>query len=123
MNNNETLDMSKRLIAAMQMGILIYNQDGHRWIECVGEPYLPYDRDVNAFIAILEEAGICINNKIYGSHREALFVIDEALQKAGSSTLLERFHEGYDGMKDEAFGEPNPKHNRISNATCLGGIF
>lgn len=115
MTHIETLDMVRRLVSAMQMGILIQDRDGHRWIE------LHNDGD-NPFEGILKKAKVCVNNKIYGSYGEALFVIDDALRESGSPTLLGRYYQRYSGAEDDVFGEPNPSHGRVYEGSG-GGVF
>lgn len=67
----------RRLIVLGGLGVYIVPADGHYWIEC-GE-----DIGRRSAHEILEEAGITVNNKIYGGYIEAIETMREALQMAG----------------------------------------
>jgi hypothetical protein len=92
-------DDTKRLLMAMQWGILIQNANGHRWIEadqidlgdgkwdtrgldcCPG----PLDR-------LLREKGFePVRSKCYGDFRAALATIDAALAELGEPSLLMQY--------------------------------
>jgi len=69
-------DLTKRMLAAMNLGVYLKPADGHIWIHA--------DYDLEYGLAeILKSKKITINNKIYGGVLEALNVIDLALEKAG----------------------------------------
>ena len=129
--HNEALDMIRRLVAAMQMGVHIECQDGHRWIELTKGERHPFDADENPLMEILKDAGVSLNNKIYGSHRHALKVIDDALLMANAPTLLERYYQRYrdkdkgsEALDDEVFGEPFEDHHRLDGSTPgKGGVY
>lgn len=76
-------DLAKRLLALGQIGCHIRGADGHFWIEC-GAP----DRETSYLAWKLKEAGILLNNKIYGGVLEALDTIDAALVAAGDFESL-----------------------------------
>ena len=72
----------KMLMCANRLGIYIIDADGHRWI--VSEPSDNFDYD-----EVLVDAGISVNNKIYGGFTDALLVIDESLRLAMGKSLLD----------------------------------
>lgn len=71
--------LAKRLMAAMQIGIRIEQDSGHRYI--FEEP------DADNSCDLVES----ISCKQYGSYSSCLDVIDEELARRGEKTLLERF--------------------------------
>lgn len=94
MNSNLT-NLEKRLIAAMDYGIRIKSKDGHRWIECSDVDLYNFD----SFDAFLQEHGILLNNKIYGTYEDALDLIDKCFVMGGHKTLLESFWQDDDDVK------------------------
>ena len=74
--------MFKQLFVLNDSGIYLTIDSGHTWIE---------NTDESSANRHLMEAGISVNNKIYGGIAQALDVMDEALQRAGCSSLVEVF--------------------------------
>lgn len=68
--------MTHRLLALMQYGINITHSDGHRWIEF---DYTCCTDDADRLHKKLDETGLTINTKVYGSYDEALDRIDNLL--------------------------------------------
>lgn len=80
----------RRLLSAMQLGILIHAADGHRWI--VTTAYTAHDQpDLNQ--QLLDAGFETIRTKCYGAIDAALDTIDEALKKLGKPDLLTYFNE------------------------------
>jgi hypothetical protein len=81
--------MAKRLLALGDLGAFLGGADGHIWIQTAGRDY-----EENHFLfPVLRNAGISLNNKIYGGIFEALDTIDEALRMAGHDILLDYYDE------------------------------
>jgi len=78
----------KRLLSAMQYGVVITHGDGHRWIYCV-------DTDENEGTNIdeaLRKAGKPVmRSKCYGSVIDALNRVDGALKVLGWPSLMEAY--------------------------------
>jgi hypothetical protein len=90
-------DFSKRLLMANQLGILVYAEGGHRWIDWLGceetsNMYAPHW--TNAF----KQGNLLQRGKCYYSVVDALNMIDQQLQTLGRRTLLQEF-EAQDGME------------------------
>ncbi len=79
----EWADLAKRLLALGQLGCHIRGADGHFWIECSAP-----DRETSYLAWKLKEAGVLLNNKIYGGVLNALDTIDVALVEAGDFESL-----------------------------------
>jgi hypothetical protein len=107
--------LSKRLLSLGQLGCILYGQDGHIWIHSIdnednGRPY--------SIDSILKNAGVVLNNKIYGGILEALDTIDEAFKRANAPTLEESFCEEILFM-----GNPKVDESRLSKTESdKGGI-
>lgn len=98
--------LALRMLAANQLGIRIEQSDGHRWIiedlcsefclHLFGEP-VPFkvvDPEREAY------------QKVYGSYRAALDLIDERLVAKGHKTLAEQFdHINYHNDLSNIFGD------------------
>jgi len=78
----------QRLLGAMQYGISIYSEDGHRWIT-LPVPDQIISRDAENFIDRLNESGLTIQEKVYGDYEEALDRIDLLLTSLGFQTTSE----------------------------------
>lgn len=105
MSTQLTPDDAKRLLACMQLGVLIQHEDGHRWIAADGthcgdgvwEAFglvdtTPLNRQLrNADLDPLDR-------KQYGSLRSCFDVIDAALLRLGSPTLRELYDTGGDHL-------------------------
>ena len=92
MNKRETISRSRyrRLLSAMQCGILIHAADGHRWI--IATDFTSHDQP--CLNDQLRDAGMePIRVKCYGTIDVALDMIDEALKTLGKPTLLQYFKE------------------------------
>lgn len=76
----------KRLLSAMQYGIIITHGDGHRWIYSA-------DTDENESLdSALHDIGLpSIRSKCYGSVVDALNRVDGALKVLGRPSLLEAY--------------------------------
>ena len=87
--------LAKRLIAANQLGIRIYQEDGHRWIDL--DSSSPHWTDFN----------MNLRRKQYGSWSSALDAIDEVLTKAGKPALEKHFDQSINYHDDLGviFGE------------------
>ena len=80
-------ELGKRLIVAMDLGIMFRAEDGHIWIESDnGESGFEM-----LFTRLLSEFGIELNNKIYGGILEALDTIDECFRMMWKPSLLEQY--------------------------------
>jgi hypothetical protein len=75
--------LSKRLIAAMQLGVRIEQDSGHRWIQV--------DGSADKCPSVLHD----IRSKEYGSYVSALDKVDAVLKHNDEPSLLETF----DNMK------------------------
>jgi hypothetical protein len=110
-------NLAERILALNDMGCSLIGRDGHIFIV---ENYFDDDY-VSKLSIILKEAGVCLNNKIYGGILQALDTIDEALRLAGSKNLLERYIENKDRM---FFGNPGIGVSRIDiQEKGQGGIY
>ena len=121
LTKEDCLDIIARLIAAMQLGICIRDQDGHRWLEAATDD--DYPPDESRFNYLLRTNGVSVNDKIYGSYLEALQVVDDALEMAKQPSLLECYRQRFDTSEDlEIFSLPNPHHSRVDKAQGEGGL-
>ena len=112
-------DLAERILALNDIGCSLIGRDGHIWIE--GNNLDDNGDFVSELSKILKEAGVCLNNKIYGGILEALDTIDEALRLAGSKNLLDRYIENKDRI---FFGEPGVGISRIFlKEKGQGGIY
>lgn len=82
--NGETC---KRLLSAMQYGVLITHGDGHRWIYTFETD--EFEESLNYSLRKLGKP--VIRSKCYGNINDALDRIDGALKVLGYPSLLERF--------------------------------
>ena len=80
--------LAKRLLAAMQIGIRIEQDSGHR--------YIFEEQDADNCCDLAES----IRCKQYGSYSSCLDVIDEELARRGEKTLLDKFDDldSYDSL-------------------------
>jgi len=101
----------KKLLSLNEVGIYVHPADGHYWIS--------YDENRDIFRSpdkALEEAGIAVNNKIYGGYIEAIETIWKALEMAGY--MLTEGFEAYD------LAPAGPAMDRISMVDKgQGGIY
>jgi hypothetical protein len=101
----------KKLLALNEVGIYVHPADGHYWIE--------HDRERDEYrcpVEALKNAGISLNNKIYGGYIEAIETVWKALEMAGYK-LSETFDK-YDLCPAVA------AMDRISGTTAgLGGLY
>jgi hypothetical protein len=105
-----TEELAKRLLALGQYGCYLCGEDGHIWIR---PSYYDMDEMEHSHLHyILKEAGVGLNNKIYGGVLEALDTIDEALRLAGKPSLLTGFC-GWDSTSSLFLGNPGIGENRI----------
>lgn len=85
---------SKRLIAAMNMGVRVETQDGHRWI-IIGEHH-----EGSCLLHAVMSKGLTFDDitKVYGSVDDALDRVDRLLERAEMSSLEKMFdeHEEWD---------------------------
>lgn len=96
-------DDAKRLLMAMQWGILIQNADGHRWIEAdeikypKSQPEEGWDHHgldccPGPLNKLLREKDLEeVASKCYGDFRDALNGIDSGLADLGEPSLLEQY--------------------------------
>ena len=96
--------MTKRLLMLGALGGHLEGHDGHIWI-CSDEED---EFCENRIGYILRRGGVLLNNKIYGGALEALNMIDIALEKAGSRSLLEWWDDEWMFL-----GEDTTHDNRI----------
>ncbi len=102
------------LYNASKRGIFITESDGHWWIEC--STVAGNCEDFN-YGLLLQENGVCVNNKIYDGPLQALKVIHESLVMCGREGLFEEV---------EYFGsfESEDYLSRITRTTKgNGGLF
>jgi len=116
--------LARRLLAAMQAGVCIHNQDGHRWIMVGISDGCPECGQVDLLGDIFKEHGILVNSKIYGSVTEALDVLDEALAMCGEKPLIARFEDAYrsETFHVDILAPAKPGHGRIERRSDIGGI-
>ena len=104
-------NLTKRLLGLMQLGGGLEGADGHIWIYCDNN----CDRSLGS---ILTEAGICLNNKIYGGVLEALDTIDMALSEAEALPLIKHYSD-----EIQFLGSPGAAKSRIDKTEQgQGGI-
>ena len=104
-------ELAKRLLALGQYGCHLEGQDGHIWIE--PSRFFEDASDYTDLHEILKQAGISLNNKIYGGVLQALDTVDEALRLAGQPSLLAGFP-GWEYNEPFFFGEPGIGSGRIT---------
>lgn len=109
----------KRILGLSQIGCRLEGRDGHIWIEG--------DCDDEYSCCLLHkwlaEAGVMLNNKIYGGMLEALDTVDHALSLCGKPPLLQQFP-GFGHMDQMFLGEPGVCASRISRVDpCTGGLY
>lgn len=81
-------DTCKRLLSAMQYGIVITHGDGHRWIYCIDTDE---NGDNNLDTALSAINKPIIRSKCYGTIIDALNRVDGALKVLGWPSLLEAY--------------------------------
>jgi len=74
----------KCLLVMNHRGVYLYGADGHIWIGNDPEAEYPWS-------VILINAGVELNNKIYGGVLEAIDTFDAAVQSAGQPSLIEQY--------------------------------
>ena len=83
--------LAKRYIALSAQGVRIEFDSGHYWLMA--------DEDADSSLdALLKDAGVRVNGKIYGGILEALDTIDEALQQANAKNLLTYYNDLVTGV-------------------------
>ena len=77
----------KRLLSAMQLGVIITHGNGHRWLYSY-----PHDENEASLNEQLVNAGHpMMRSKCYGTVADALDRVDGALKVLGQPSLLESF--------------------------------
>ena len=102
-------NLFKRLLIMNSMGVYLYGRDGHIWIGTSDES--------NAYLL-----SISLNNKIYGGVIQAVDTFDEALQRDGQPSLMDRWNEY--GKTEMFLGKGGIDESRIGVvAYGKGGIY
>jgi hypothetical protein len=102
----ELTSLEKVLMVISAHGIWIEHKDGHRWIECNPEPELTnFDED-------LREAGVLLNNKIYGGVYEAIYVLNEAWKRVYGMSIVAEFEKYWEKEWDVELYKTD--HKRIT---------
>ena len=126
--------LAKRLLAANQLGIYIKSADGHRWLVTGCPPQQTSTCEASSelmesnFNATLQEQGIFVNNKVYGSFSEALDIIETALRKYNGNKkgLLDIFNEdvsnNFEGEKDSPEDEQRLLFDPASKETLMSRV-
>lgn len=114
-------NVAKRLVALGYLGCHIEMRDGHFWI--MSSEYDDMGLSESRLSHILQEAGVRINDKIYGGVLEALACIDQALELAGHPILLQVYEQAWKDLIIY-WGEDKPSgHNVARVEKGCGGVL